>query len=125
MAARKKKLTHPLTKVGHSRRCFARLMALLLYFHTASPSLFCLFTLLPHCLSLSDSIRETGIQTQIRWFFRDTSLPYSQSAAFPNKVVFLASIPHLRFVGLSCGKQSELGLGNKFGELARSLAARG
>ena len=47
------------------------------------------FTLLPHHRSLSDSIKETGIQTQIRWFFRDTSLPSSQSAGFPNKVVFL------------------------------------
>ena len=87
-------------------------MDLLLYFLTASPSLFCLFTLLPHRLSLSDSIKETGIQTQIRWFFRDTSLSSSQSAGFLNKVVFFASTPRLRFIGLSCGEQSELGLGN-------------
>ena len=39
MAARKKQLTHPLTEAGRSRRCFARLMALLLYSLTASPSL--------------------------------------------------------------------------------------
>ena len=39
MAAEKKKLTHTLTEAGHSRRCFARLIALLLYFLTASPSL--------------------------------------------------------------------------------------
>ena len=39
MAARKKKLTLTLTEAGHSRRCFARLMALLLYFLTASLSL--------------------------------------------------------------------------------------
>ena len=71
------------------------------------------FTLLPHCLSLSDSIKETGIQTQIRWFFRDTSLPSSRSAGLLNKAVFLASAPPLWFIGLSCGEQSELGLGNK------------
>ena len=96
MAAREKKLTHPLTEAGHSRRCFARLMALLLYFLTA----------------LSDSIKETGIQTRIRWFIGDTSLLSSRSAGFPNQVVFLASAPRLPFIGLSCGKQSKLGLGN-------------
>ena len=95
MAARKKKLTHALTEADHSRRYFARLMALLLYFLTTSRSLFCLFTLILHHLSLSDSIKETGIQTQVRWFFRDTSLPSSLSASFPNKVVFLASAPRL------------------------------
>ena len=70
------------------------------------------FTLLPHALSLSDSVEETGIQTQMRWFFGDTSLPSSRSAGFPNKVVFPASAPRLRFISLSCGAQSELGLGN-------------
>ena len=60
-----------------SRRCFARLIAL--------------FTLLPHHLSLSDSIKETGNQTRIRWFFGDTSPPSSRSAGFPNKVILLAS----------------------------------
>ena len=70
------------------------------------------FTLLPHRLSLSVFIKETGIQTQIRWFFGDTSLPSSQSADFPNEVAFLASAPRLRFIGLSCGEQSELGLSN-------------
>ena len=114
MAAKKKKLTHPLTEAGRSRRCFARLMALLLYFLTASPSLFCLFTLLPHRLSLSDSIKETGVQTQRRWLFGDTSLPSSRSAGFPNKVVSLASTPRLWFIGLLCGEQSELGLSNIF-----------
>ena len=78
-----------------------------MFFKTDGP-----FALLPHCLSLSDSIKETGIQTQIGRFFRDTSLPPSPSAGFPNKVVFLASTPRLRFIGLSCGEQSKLGLGN-------------
>ena len=73
MAARKTKLTDALTEAAHSRRCFARPMALLLYFLTASPSLFCLFTLLAHRLSPSDSIKETGVPTLIRWFFRVTS----------------------------------------------------
>ena len=112
MVERKKKLTHPLTKAGHSRTCFARLMAFLLYFLTSSPSLFCLFTLLPHCLSLSDYIKENGIQTLKRWFFRGISLPSSPSAGFRNKVLFLASTSQLRFIGLLCGKQSELGLSN-------------
>ena len=74
------------------------------------------FTLLAHRLSLSDSIKETGIQTQIRWFFRDTSLSSSWSAGFPNKVVFLVSTPRLRFIGLLCGEQSKLGLGNTMTE---------
>ena len=81
------------------------------------------FTLLSHHLSLSDSIKEMGIQTQIRWFSRDTSLPSSWSAGFLNKVVFLASTPRLRFIDLLCGEQSELGFGNKFGEPARNVAA--
>ena len=42
-----------------------------------------------------------------------TSLPSSQSAGFLNKLVFLASTPCLWVIGLSCGKQSEFGLGNK------------
>ena len=49
----------------------------------------------------------------------------SWSACFPNKVIFLASTPCLRFVGLSCGEQSEFGLSKKFGEPARSHAAHG
>ena len=64
------------------------------------------FTLLPHHLSLSESIKENGIQTPIRWFFRDTSLPSPRSAGFPNKVIFLASAPRLRLIGLSCSEQS-------------------
>ena len=67
------------------------------------------FTLLPHCTSLSIlpfdfsfslflslwCIKEPGIQTPRRWLFWGTSLPSSQSAGFPNKVIFLASVPHL------------------------------
>ena len=39
-------------------------------------------------------------------------MPSSQSVGFPRKVVFLASAPRPQFIGLSCGEQSELGLGN-------------
>ena len=53
----KKKLTDPLPDVGQTRRYFTRLMALffLLYFLTSSPI----------CL-----IKETSIQTPIRWYSR-------------------------------------------------------
>ena len=95
MAARKKKLTQPLPQAGHSRGQLQNLWPF--YFISSSPPPLC-------------SLKETGIQTPIRCFFGDISLPSSQSADFPNKVVFLASIPHLRFIGLSCGQQSELGL---------------
>ena len=43
----------------------------------------------------SDSIKRTGIQTPIRWYFGDPSTPSSQAAGFPNKVAFLASTPRL------------------------------
>ena len=69
------------------------------------PKMFTLFTLLPPCISLSilpfyftslsDSMKETGIQTPLRWFFGDPSPPSFQSASFPNKVVFFASTPRL------------------------------
>ena len=58
-------------------------------------SLFCLFTLVPHCFFLSDSTKEPGIQTSTRWLLWVTSLPPSGSASFPNKVISLASIPCL------------------------------
>ena len=80
MAARKKKLTHPLPEAGHSR----------VYLHNLWASYFTSLSPLPLC-----SIKETGIQTPIRCFFGDISLPSSGSASFPNKVVFLASTPRL------------------------------
>ena len=101
MATRKKKLTHPLPEAGHSRWCLQNLWSF--YFTSLSP------------LPLY-AIKETGIQTLIRWLFWDFSLPSSQSAGFPNKVVFFASTPCLRFVGLSCSEQTELGLGNIYTE---------
>ena len=98
MAARQKKLTHPLPKAGHSRGYLQNLWSF--YLSSSSSPLLC-------------AIKETGIQTPIRWLFWDFSLPSSRSTSFLNKVVFLASTPCLRFIGLSCGKQSELGVGNK------------
>ena len=66
------------------------------------------FLSFPHCLSLSilsfdcsssmllpGSMKESDIQTLARWLFWDISLPSSRSASVPNKVVFLASTPHL------------------------------
>ena len=94
MAARKKKWTHPLAEAGHSRGHLQNLWSF--YFTSSSPP----------------PLKETGIHTPIRWFFRDTGLPSSRSAGFPNKVVFLAWTPRLRFIGLSCGEQGELGPGN-------------
>ena len=97
MAARKKKFTHPLAEAGHSRRYLQNLCPF--YLTSSSP---------PHLCA----IKETGIQTLRRRFFRDSNLPSSRSAGIPHKVVFLASSPPLRFIGLSCSEQSELGLGN-------------
>ena len=97
MAARKKKFTHPLPEAGHSRGYLQNLWPF--YFTSSPPPPLC-------------SIKETDIQTRIRWFFGDTSLPSSWSAGFPNKVIFLASAPHLRFIGLPWGEQGEVGLSN-------------
>ena len=76
---------------------FAKFMALLLYFLISYPSL---------CY-------KRNWHPPIRWFIGDTNLPSSRSAGFPNKVILLASAPRLRFIGLSWGEQSELGLSNK------------
>ena len=97
MAARKKKLTHPLLGAAHSRGYLQNLWPF--SFISSSPSPLC-------------AIKETGIQTPIRWLFWDINLPSSWSTSFLNKVVFLASTPCLRFIGLSCGEQSKLGLSN-------------
>ena len=98
-------------QAGHSRRCFARLIDLF----TLLPPRLSLSILPFYFTSLSDSVKETGIQTLIRWFYGDPSPPSSRSAGFPNKVVFLASAPRLLFIDLLCSEQSELGLSNKFG----------
>ena len=88
---------------------FSRLKTLSLCFPTASSSLSCLLTLIPPCFFLSDSIRETGIQTTTRWLLWDITLPSSQSAGFPNKVVFLASTPCLLY-SLACSVISRASL---------------
>ena len=89
----KEEVNTPLPKVGDPQRCFGRLETL--YFPMTSPSLFCLSTLDPPCVSLSDSIKEPGIQAPIRWLLRDVSLPSIWSAGFLNKVIFFASPPLL------------------------------
>ena len=53
----------------------------------------CLLTLVPHSFSLWFYNRP--IQTPARWLFWDISLPSSQLASSPNKVVFFAWTPHL------------------------------
>ena len=58
-------------------------------------------------------------------FFRDTNWPFSRTAGFPDKVVFLASMPHFLFTGLLCSKQNKFEIGNKSDEPTRRLAACG
>ena len=102
MAARKKKSTHPLPEAGYSRRYLQNLWP----FYSTSPPL------PPLC-----SIKETGTQTLIRWVFGDISPPSSRSAGFPNSKS--ESLPQRLvsgFIGLSCGKQRELGLGSSRGK---------
>ena len=72
-------------------------------FHFISPlplPLFCLLTLVPHCVCLSDSTEETGIPTDWQGgFFWGTSLPSSQSAgsqlkSLPASTCLLDSLAH-------------------------------
>lgn len=94
---KKKKLINPLPDVGQTRKYFTRLIALLLYF----------LHLLPICL-----IKETSIQTPIRWYSRTLVHYLLRRPAFRNKSLFLASIPHLQIIGLLFGEQTKLGLSN-------------
>ena len=96
LMAGRKKWKHPLAEACHSE-IFARLMVFSL----------CLLTC-PHLWS----IKEPDIQTFIRWLFWGISLPPFQPVGSLNKVIFLASTPHLWFIDLLCGEQSELGLCN-------------
>ena len=59
------------------------------------------------------SIKETCIQTPIRWLFGGTSLPSSLSAPQIIKYLPCLNPSSLGFTGLFCGEQSDLGLGNK------------
>ena len=71
--AGRKKLTHPLPKVCYSFFFF------LLYFFT---------------FAHLRSVKEPGIQTQVRWLLWDICLTSFRSAGFLNKVIFLASTAH-------------------------------
>ena len=81
-------------------------------FHLTSPLPLTLYSVFDFSFSLLLSlwyIKEPGIQTQIRWLFWGASLPSSRSAGFPNKVVFLASTPHL-LDSLACLVASRMSL---------------
>ena len=92
------KLTHPSPPRPIPGEIFAKLKAFLLYFLTSSFSLFC---------------KRTYHPDPIKWLFWDISLLSSWSASFLNKVIFFASTPSLRFIGLSFSQQREFGLGKK------------
>ena len=85
-----------------------------LYLPTVSPSLFYLLTLVLPCFSLSDCIKEPGLQTLTRWLLWDIRLLSSWSASFPIKVIFLASTFHL-LDSLACCAASRVGLGSVTG----------
>ena len=84
------------------------------------------FHLLPHCLPLlsilpfefssslflSLTYTRTGMQTPVRLLFWGASLPSSQSAISLIKSLPCLNTSFLGFIGLSCGEQSKLGLGN-------------
>ena len=106
-AAGKKRLTHPFPEM------FCKTEDPFYFTFLLSLPLYSAFWLELLSSSLSGSIKKkTGIQTPTRWLFRDISLPSSRSARPLNKVIFLVSTPHLQFIGLSCGEQSQYGLGN-------------
>ena len=65
MAARQRKLTHPLPEAGHSRGYLQNVWPF--YFTSPPPPPLC-------------AIKETGIQTPIKWLIWDISLPSSPSA---------------------------------------------
>ena len=73
-----------LSKAEPSWSCCPRLKTLFLYFLTASPSLFCPLTSVPHCFFLSLWFyKRTCHLTTIRWLLWEISLTSSQSAGFP------------------------------------------
>ena len=82
-------------------RCFARLKILSLYFSTASRSLFCLLTLVPHCFSLSQIYKRTWHPDPNKMVILRRSPAIFSVSSFLNKVSFLASIPCLSD-SLSC-----------------------
>ena len=105
----KKRLTHSFQRLALPREILQDLWPLLLYFLIASPTLFCLLTLVPPCFSLW-FYKRTWHPDPTRWSFWDISLPSSWSAGFLNSNIPCLSASFLRFIGLSCGEQSEHGL---------------
>ena len=57
-------------------------------------------------------IKETSIQTPIRWYSKTLVHYLLRRPAFRNKSLFLASTHHLQIIGLLCGEQTKLGLSN-------------
>ena len=98
-----------LPEADPSRRCFARLKTLF-YFTSSLPlPLYFAFWLLFFIASLSLWCCKIipSIQAPIRCYFE--TLPSSQSASFPNKVVFFASTPCL-LASLACSAVSRASL---------------
>ena len=89
---------------------FARLMAFLLCFLTS-----------PHFWS----IKEPGIQTQIRWLFWGASVPSSWSAGSWFKSLPCLNPSSLGFIDPSCGEQSKTGLCNKRAHVNNALTNTG
>jgi len=92
----KEEVKHLLPEACHSKRYLQHLWAF--HFVSSPPPTW--------------SIKESCIQTLIRWLFWDISRPSDRSDGFPDKMVFLASTPYLWFVSPSCREQSKLGLRN-------------
>ena len=97
MAAEQKEINTSPPRCWPNQEIFYKTMALLLYFLTSSPI----------CL-----IKETSIQTPVRWYSRSLVHYLLRHPAFRNKSLFLASTPHLQIIGLLCAQQTELGLSN-------------
>ena len=94
MAAGKKKLTHPLQSLAGTRKYLQQLLPF--FYFTSSPSPLC-------------SIKEIGIQTQAIWFFGTLVHHLLSLRAFQMESLLVSQL-----IGLSCGEQYDLGLGNKF-----------
>ena len=75
----------------------------------------------PTCTTTTTcSIKETGIQTLIRWLFWDISRPSSWSASFPRKVI-IACLDTSSPDWLAChGMSSELGLSNNISNMIQA-----
>ena len=92
--------------------------------YSASPSLFCLWTSVPHCFSLSGSIKEPDIQIPARWLLWDISLPSPRSASFPNSHILCLNTSSLGFIGLWRVQQSKFRLGNSITQLFHQILTK-